>query len=132
MVSLTSGVFKFTAPGPLVDDGAPYSGLGIVELRALAGELLPRWNGSLDQIPESVRSTPYWQYGSGQHASAKRKILVSVVLSTSSDQGNRIDIRHLVIEGSSQWVIVGMSLGTATLGTWKQTAWCSRYLRQML
>lgn len=48
---------------------------------------------------------PYWQYGTGQHSSETRKNLGSVVLSARTDHNNMIHIRHLVIEGSSQWII---------------------------
>lgn len=93
------------AVGPLVDDGAPYSGLGIVELRTLATSLLPDWDGKLDPVPVQIQSRPYWQYGKGSHASSKRKILGSILLKANSDSGAPVLIRHLVLDGSSQWVI---------------------------
>lgn len=96
---------KCDAPGPLVDDAAPYSALGIVELRSLSREILPDWNGKLDAIPETLHDCVFWQYGSGIHASSKRRILGSVVLSARTDLGTSIEIRHLVLEGSTSWVI---------------------------
>lgn len=57
------------SPGPLIDDGSHYSGLGIFELRSLLEkqkiELVPK----LDSIPEVLISRPYWQYGIGNHRS---------------------------------------------------------------
>lgn len=94
-----------SAPGPLVDDGAPYSGLGLVELRTFARNLLPQWKGELDPLPNSVVDTPFWQYGSGSHASPKRAILGSILIPAYTTNGNVLQIRHLVIDGSSQWVI---------------------------
>lgn len=91
--------------GPLLDDGAPYSGLGEKELEALAPVLLPFWDKVYEPIPASVASCPLWQYGSGTHSSKARKIVGSVVLCATSDQGSPVEIRHLVIEGSSQWII---------------------------
>lgn len=59
MVSLTPGQSLVTSPGPLVDDGAPYSGLGVVELRSLAPCLLPDWDGTLqpDRLQRAIPST---------------------------------------------------------------------------
>ena len=105
MVSLSSSRNSIEVPGPLVDDAAPYSGLGIVELQALHPQLIPEWDGTLEDIPDSVKDRPFWQYGSGEHASPRRRILGSVIFSTLSDQGTPMKIRHLVMEGSSQWLI---------------------------
>lgn len=91
--------------GLLGDDGAPYSGMGIVELESLLQKILPAWNGDLDPLPKSIADRPYWQYGNGNHASQRRKILGSFVLTILSDNGNPVQISHLIIEGSSSWVI---------------------------
>lgn len=93
------------APGPMVDDGAPYSGIGIQELANLFESINCEWNGKLNPIPKTVRATPFWQYGSGSHSSKPRPILGPVDLQLTSDQGNPVTICHLVIEGSSPWVI---------------------------
>ena len=45
--------------GPLLDDGAPYSGLGSTELKLIAELSLPGWDGKLQPIPESVVDRPY-------------------------------------------------------------------------
>ena len=67
-------------PRPLVDDGAPYSGMGIVELRSMCKDIIPDSEGKLLPMPHGVRTTSFWKYGSGSHASSKRIILVSVML----------------------------------------------------
>ena len=109
MASLDHGVPNSKIPhdfiGPLVDDGAPYSGMGMHEFTLLKPVLLAEWNGQLDPIPASIADRPYWQYGVGSHASAPRRILGSVLLSVESDNGHTVAIRHLVISGTSQWVI---------------------------
>jgi len=91
--------------GPLVDDGAPYSGIGYIELSMIAKHVCPDWNATLDPLPDLVSERPFWQYGTGQHVSEARKILGSIFLTAQSEQGNPIHIKHLVIDGSSQWVI---------------------------
>lgn len=91
--------------GPLLDDGAPYSGIGSTELKLIAELVCPEWNGNLDPIPDSVADRPYWQYGSGEHRSAAKRILGSVLMEARTDQGTNVQIRHLVIDGSSQWVV---------------------------
>ena len=105
MASIGSSRTMFASVGPLVDGGAPYCGTGIVELISLYSYLLPSRDGSVQPILSHIRGTPYWKYGSGSHASSRRRILGSVLTSAKSDQGVLLQIRHLVIEGSSQWVI---------------------------
>jgi len=92
------------ALGPLVDDGAPYSAIGLVELRLLLDRFGQKAT-DLEPIPSSFAGSTYWQYGSGDHSSAPRRILRSIVLAATSDSGREVLIRHLVLDGSSQWVI---------------------------
>ena len=105
MASISCPGNEEIAISPLVDNAAPYNGIGIVELRAISKGVFHSWNGDLDPLPESIQDRPYWQYGSGSHASRRRSILGSIVLTARSDKGRPIRIRHLVIDGSSQWVI---------------------------
>ena len=92
-------------PGPMVDDGAPYCGMGLEELLKLATSIMPNWNGKLEPLPSSIISRPWWQYGKGNHASQAKKILGSVMLSLRSNEGSVLRLRHLIIEGSSPWLI---------------------------
>lgn len=91
--------------GPLLDDGAPYSALGEVELRILLDELGLTFPRQIDPIPRSLQGFSYFQYGTGSHASQSRKILGSVVLTAYSDSNRPIDITHIVLRGSSQWIV---------------------------
>ena len=91
--------------GPMLDDGAPYSAIGMDELRSIYLTIMPDWDGSLDCIPESIADRPFWQYGVGAHASASRKILGSVMIDVNIPDGYTIQLRHLVLDGSSNWVI---------------------------
>lgn len=56
-------------------------------------------------LPESIQNRPYWQYGTGTHASKSRNIIGSVKLNSRTDEGYDVKICHLVIQGSSQWVV---------------------------
>lgn len=76
----------------------------IVELRSLSRYLLPSCDTTLPQVPSKIRANSYRHYGSGSHASSRRNILGSVQITAKSDQVIPIQIRHLIIEGSSQWV----------------------------
>lgn len=105
MVKLVHGKsFDERFVGPLLDDGAPYSGIRSAEFTVLQPVLLPSWNGQLQSLPEELQSRPFWQYGSGGHFSESRRILGSVLLCAKSLNENLFSIRHLIIEGSSQWV----------------------------
>ncbi len=39
---------------PLLDDGAPCSGIGVQELKLLSPFLRTNWNGALESLPESL------------------------------------------------------------------------------
>ena len=47
--------------GPLLDDGAPFSGIGFTEFKMLQSRILPDWSGTLDALPDIIQKTPYWQ-----------------------------------------------------------------------
>lgn len=106
MVQLTKN-FKLetNSIGPLLDDGAPYSGMGLDEFNLLQPIIYPTWDGELLPLPKEIEACPYWQYGTGQHSSESRKILGSVILKAKTDQDSSVFIRHLIIDGSSQWVV---------------------------
>lgn len=87
--------------GPLVDDGAEYSAIGCVELKIIFDIDTTR----LDELPSSLHGHTHWQYGQGAHSSPEQKMLGSIVLSVQVDNRTIINIRHVVIDGPSQWVI---------------------------
>ena len=86
--------------GPMVDDGAPYSALGSTELR-----LLGLSDDNLDPIPSTIATFKYWQFGSGAHSSPAKPILGSTKLYFRSDSGQKISICHIVVSGSSPWLL---------------------------
>ena len=91
--------------GPLLDDGAPFSAIEQVELSLPADHIGLSPNPKIDAIPQALGSHAHWQYGTGEPASPARRILGSIVLTATSDHGTPVRITHLVLEGSSQWVI---------------------------
>lgn len=70
----------------------------------LYDDLLVVGDIELDSIPASLQAVTHWQYGTGQHASASQKTSKCLPLSPITDTGNAPAIRHLVVEGSSEWV----------------------------
>ncbi len=91
--------------GPLVDDGAPYSAIGVIELLLMSDDISDINDIKMDPIPSCLEGYSHFQYGTGNHSSKARKIIGSVILTVKSDNSNYINIRHIVIEGSSQWVV---------------------------
>lgn len=89
--------------GPLVDDGAPFSAIGEVELTFHRKRLVGGASEFLEK-PGELRHCSFWQFGVGDHDSPLRRILGSVALHAITDLGKSITIRHIVIEGSSQWI----------------------------
>lgn len=92
-------------PEPLLDDGAPYSAIGLVELDPLTDHIGLSPKPQLGGILPALEGHTHWQHGTGEHASPARRILGSVVLSAKSDQGNPVRITHLVLDGSWQWIV---------------------------
>ena len=79
--------------------------MGIEELRDHFSVIYPSWDGKLNDLPESVKDTPFWQYGNGNHRSKPKRISGSVNIDLTSSEGRRVRICHLVISSSSPWVI---------------------------
>ena len=102
-----------SADDPCVDDGAPYSGLGEVEADKLFANSGMNWRDCLEPIPAHISNRPFWQYGAGEHSSLAKPIIGSIMLQMLTDNNNVIEIRHLIIQGSSQWVI-GRNLTSKT------------------
>ena len=90
--------------GPLLDDGALHSGIGIDELKIMSPYLRKNRNGNIEPLPASIVDRTHWQYRTGSHARDPRKMLVSVMLTDTLADGTEVDVGHVVIEGSSQWV----------------------------
>ena len=85
--------------GLLLDDGAPYSGIGEQEFQPLRSKLKTDYTGVYEDLPADIVHRSYWQYGTGEHSSQYKKIIFSVLIDLESDQGDAIRIRHLVIQG---------------------------------
>lgn len=96
---------KIVELGPLIADGAPYSGIGHEEFLDLQASIMPCFNGVFDPLPPGIINRPFWQYGSGKHASPRKKIIGSICLNLLSDEGTNLQMRHLIIQGSSPWII---------------------------
>lgn len=59
----------------------------------------------LDAIHESLNGVTLWKFGTEQHYSVLQKILGSTMLVAESDIGHNVNIRHIVVNSSSQWFI---------------------------
>lgn len=91
--------------GPLVEDSAPYSAIGMIKLKLLRNHLGLNECFELDPVPKTLNGYAKWQYGTRPHASATRGVLGSVMISGHSDNDHCVEIRHLLHDGSSQCVI---------------------------
>lgn len=91
--------------GPLVDDEAPYSAIGQVELQIITSRVGIMEANAIDAISEEQNGCTHWQYGTGEHSSEKRLILGSTCLSFLSHAGISIKVCHKVLEEPSQWIL---------------------------
>lgn len=89
----------------LVDDGSAYSAMGEVKLKLLQTQN-PSENHKMKPKSIELNQYTYFKYGTGDHSSDIRIIRGSVVLYDLTDNSNLVSIRHLVVEVSSQWLIV--------------------------
>lgn len=108
MILLNSAQIKNMADmrlGPLVDDGATYSAIGIVELNILHSHIGNVSEVIVNPVPEKLKDFTHLQYGSGNHTSVARKIIGSTVITVYSDNNRPVEITHIVVDGSSQWVV---------------------------
>lgn len=80
-------------------------GLVFLELSLLFQTINCNWNRKLDLLPDAIKAAPFWQYGRGEHRSEHKRIIGSIAIQLTSDQGTPMNIRHHVIKGSSPWVI---------------------------
>lgn len=88
-----------------VDDGASYSTIGFLDLKLLTNQLYIDPALKLDPIPSNFKVHYHCKYGIGDHSSPVQRILVSIILTATSDSVRNVEITYLVLEGSSQWVI---------------------------
>lgn len=91
--------------GPLLDDGAPYSAIGEVELKLMLEENNMQYPEKLNPKPIALDGYTKLPYGSGSHSSKARDIFGSIVLTVLSERKCPVHITHLVLSGSSQWII---------------------------
>lgn len=92
--------------GPLLENGASYCAIGHTELCQLSPQILPGRLRELDPIPDELAACRKWQYGIGEHSSLTRDMLGFVILTMKVPDRRSVEIRYLVLDGSSQWVIV--------------------------
>lgn len=87
MVQLRTNDFSSNGSdiGPLLDNGAPYIGLGFEEFKILKPILHQNWNGIFDKLRNDRSDLPYWQYGSGSHASDPKRIIGYIIINVLSD-----------------------------------------------
>lgn len=55
--------------------------------------------------PDALEKYELWKYGLGAHASAAKRIIGSIEIFVRSQNNAIVSIRHLLIGGSSSWVI---------------------------
>ena len=82
--------------GPLLDDGALYSGLDLENLELIQHLVCPEWDGKFEELPKTIRHQPFSQYGVGHHPTNLPQILGFVIVTGQTDQGSEVEIRHLL------------------------------------
>lgn len=98
-----SAISDFRKVGPLVDDAAPYSAIGEMELHIIEKQVLHL--PVLEPKLKIFANHDTWQYGSEDHDSQRKLILGSVEIFVKTYNDDLISICHLVIHGSSGWVV---------------------------
>lgn len=86
---------KFTSRLP--DDGALCSGIGKNELKVRSPYLPKNCNGHIEPATVPIAERTHWQYGTRSHNSDSRKMLGSVMLTATFEDGTMVNVRHAVI-----------------------------------
>lgn len=88
-----------------MNNGANYSADSEKKLCSVSPEVLPGLLGKLNNVPDKFAAYSKWQHGSGENLRRTRSLLGSVVLILIIPYGSSVEIRHFVLDGSSQLVI---------------------------
>lgn len=91
--------------GPFVDDGAPYSVIGDIELIVIMKEHGMGCYNRTNEIPNGLKGNTHLQYGNRSHASPPRRIIESLDITAASNLKEPVVITHIIIQVSSEWVI---------------------------
>lgn len=67
--------------------------------------VLPRWDEHFAELPAAIRHLQFCNYRIETRTSTRRRIISSVILTSKTNRGSEVNICHLVIVGSSQWVV---------------------------
>lgn len=63
----------------------------------------------LDPIHKSLNGKNHWQFGTGRNSTLSWKMFGCTVVDAEYFSGHYVDIRHMVVEGLSHWIIGLMS-----------------------
>lgn len=88
-----------------MDDAATFSAIAQTEFQLLRNRIFS-WFLEFKPKPSLPSKFEYWLYGSISYASFRRNSLGSDVLHAKPDNQNSIYIRHIVVKGAAQWIIV--------------------------
>lgn len=75
------------------------------ELHLLAVKLTLDQLFYLTPIPIRLKGHTHWKYGTGEHSSPVRRIPGPILLTVRADCGRDVNTGHMVLEGSTKWVI---------------------------
>ena len=91
-IAMLNGTSSFSSShliGPLLDAGVSYSGSGLLELEMLSQYLRSNCNSKLDPLPLAIADRTRCQYGFRSHSSDSRRVLGSIVISASLNNGKK-------------------------------------------
>lgn len=100
-----SGVSNDTHSGPLVDDGAPYSAIGLAELQVLLSHVGINLQDSLQSTLTELDGYTHWRHGPGKHSGTRRRIIEYSFITLLPDTGRIIYVCYVFLERSSQWAL---------------------------
>lgn len=69
--------------------------------------ILNGWIGGIEPVPKEFSACSRWQYSTGDHSSPTRDMLVSIILTSTAPDECIVELHHLVLEESLQWITRG-------------------------
>lgn len=97
-LGITSKVDSMSGLGPLVDESAENSSIGLLELMLLFKSFVD--TSGFYPMTTSLKGVSHWQLGTGERLSSPKLILGSIILSVQTDNNETVNIRHIVVSRS--------------------------------
>lgn len=87
---ISHGIFStsvfYNPVRPLLDDVISYSSIGFDGFKIIQPYVVSKWNGTLNELPKTVRDWLWWQHGTWGHGSEPKKYSAQCLLTVGVEK----------------------------------------------